>query len=121
VNRRVLELLLRRLDVDFAVVTDGLEAVTAAAESSFDVILLDLHMPQLGGDAAAVAIRAAVQPGAPVPIVVAISGDVEYTGEGAESEPKHASPFDAFLVKPVLLTTLRSVLHKLLPSRVLES
>jgi CheY-like chemotaxis protein len=121
VNRRVLELLLRRLDFDFAVVSDGREAVSAAAESSFDVILLDLHMPQLGGDAAAVAIRAAVRPGAPAPIVVAISGDAEYTGEGAESEPKHASPFDAFLVKPVLLTTLRAVLHKLLPNRVLES
>jgi CheY-like chemotaxis protein len=120
VNRRVLELLLRRLDVDFIVVSDGQEAVTAAAESMFDVILLDLHMPKMGGDAAAVAIRASLPEGVDVPIVIAISGDAVYTGEGAESEPKHASPFDAFLLKPVLLTTLRAALHKLLPDRIPE-
>jgi CheY-like chemotaxis protein len=111
VNRRVLALLLGRLGAEFTLVCDGQEAVERASAELYDVILLDMHMPRMTGDEAAAAIRATMDPEAVLPAIIAVSGD-------ADGENQHASVFDAFLVKPVLLSTLRATLRKILPELV---
>jgi signal transduction histidine kinase/AmiR/NasT family two-component response regulator len=70
-NQKVLAALLAPLDVELTVVGDGLQAVSAWATADFDVILMDIQMPEMGGVAAALAIRQAeaAQGIAPIPII----------------------------------------------------
>ncbi|SFK98615.1 PAS domain S-box-containing protein [Falsiroseomonas stagni DSM 19981] len=73
--------MLRRAGFAVDLVTDGVEAVAAAARGSYDVILMDVRMPGLDGYAATARIRALPGEAALVPILAftaaAMPGDVE--------------------------------------------
>ncbi len=58
-NRKVLDLLLRPLDLDLSMAVNGAEAVAAHRATPFDLILMDVNMPVMDGLQAADAIRAA--------------------------------------------------------------
>ncbi|RZI39680.1 response regulator, partial [Herbaspirillum sp. HC18] len=58
VNRLVVCKMLGAFDVELCVVTDGAEAVAATSEGDYDVALMDVRMPDMGGLAATRAIRA---------------------------------------------------------------
>ena len=57
-NRMVVEALCEMFDCSTESVTDGVEAVEAAKEGRFDVILMDIKMPRMDGVTATRAIRA---------------------------------------------------------------
>lgn len=57
INRKVVELLLGQVGVDLTCVENGAEAVAAAAEANFDLILMDMQMPVMDGLTAIRAIR----------------------------------------------------------------
>jgi signal transduction histidine kinase/AmiR/NasT family two-component response regulator len=69
VNRKVLDLLLRQVGIDPVLAEDGAAAVAAAESARFDLILMDLHMPELDGLGATKAIRAGAGPNAETPII----------------------------------------------------
>jgi signal transduction histidine kinase/CheY-like chemotaxis protein len=75
VNRKYLAALLDRLEHDATFVDNGRQAVQAAAERRFDIVLMDLHMPVMDGAEAAQAIRKLAGPPGQVPIV-ALTADV---------------------------------------------
>lgn len=56
-NRRVVELILAAIDADLVSVEDGAQAVHAATNHAFDVILMDMQMPVMDGLTALRAIR----------------------------------------------------------------
>jgi len=56
-------------DFSSETVTDGTEAIDAVTHQRFDVILMDIHMPGMGGIEAAQAIRALNGPAARTPII----------------------------------------------------
>ncbi len=105
VNRKVVGLLLERLGhrVEFA--EDGLQAVQRATEQAFDVILMDVHMPQLDGLEATRRIRDLPGDRGRVPIV-ALTADVV---DDAVQRTRDAG-MDAFLPKPVQAAQLRATL-----------
>ncbi|MBT3342510.1 MAG: response regulator [Gemmatimonadetes bacterium] len=84
VNQRLGRELLQRVGHDVEVVSDGTEAVELATAEDFDLILMDVQMPQMDGLEATAAIRAAEEAAegdGRLPIVAmtahALSGDRE--------------------------------------------
>lgn len=75
-NRQAMGLILSPLDVETTFAIDGPEALALCERQTFDVILLDLHMPQIGGLEVARRLRAGSGPNGATPIV-AVTGAVE--------------------------------------------
>lgn len=78
VNQQVARGLLARDGHRVTVVETGAAAVVAVRDGAFDVVLMDLHMPEMGGIEATRAIRALGGPAADVPIVAATAGAMDH-------------------------------------------
>jgi two-component system sensor histidine kinase RpfC len=111
VNQRVIVGILERAGHRVRVVDDGEQALDILENERFDVIIMDLNMPELGGLDAARAYRFMDPEAIQVPIIM-LSADV--TSE-AMKECEDAG-IDAFLPKPVearrLLDTIASLIAK---------
>ena len=110
-NQRVLKALLEPLGAQLTLVGDGLEAVTAWTLQSFDLILMDIQMPQMGGVAATLAIRAAEREtgSAPIPIV-ALSANA-MTHQVAEYL---AAGMTGYVAKPIDVGALHAAIREAL-------
>jgi PAS domain S-box-containing protein len=108
-NQLVLSALLERLGHAVTVADTGRAAVAAWAAGAFDLILMDVQMPDLDGLGAAAAIRAAeAARGGRTPIVAVTA----FAGRG-DRERVRASGMDDFLTKPVVRDDLVRVLDRL--------
>ncbi|HXU90433.1 MAG TPA: ATP-binding protein [Methylomirabilota bacterium] len=112
VNREVALGLLKRHGHTVTVVTDGAEAVAAARQAPFDVILMDVHMPNMDGTEASRLVRKLPAPAGRVPIV-ALSASVLKD----EVELCYQAGMDEFLAKPIDPVALARVLSRLGASR----
>ncbi len=85
------------------VTTGGLDALRACQEQQVDVIITDVHMPDLNGINILHTLRA--RPPSECPMIIFISGAF------ADNDPliQHAAP-DAFLPKPIFTHSLMNVL-----------
>jgi len=88
------------------VAMDGKQAVSAANNGEYDIVLMDLQMPMMDGYDATTAIRQLAPPVCDMPIV-ALTANVMAESEAAE----RAIRLDGFLSKPLakndLLETVR--------------
>ena len=48
-NQKLMELMLSKLGVEVVIAQDGNDAVQKALSQSFDLILMDMHMPHMNG------------------------------------------------------------------------
>lgn len=107
INQKVIAHLLEHLRHSVEIVTNGREAIMAAESRSFDIILMDCQMPEMGGYEAARLIRQGTGPGRRTPIIAltanALSTDRERCIEAG---------MDDYVSKPVKLDTLTKVLDK---------
>jgi CheY-like chemotaxis protein len=95
------------------VVGDGQAAVEAQARDRFDLILMDVQMPILGGMDAARAIRAAeaATPGAPrVPIIALTAKAMK-----GDREDCLAAGMDDYVTKPVRFSDLAAAIARQVP------
>ncbi|MBV8896806.1 MAG: response regulator [Acidobacteriaceae bacterium] len=107
VNQKVARGLLERLGHIVVVANNGREAVAAHAKESFDVILMDLQMPEIDGLEATAIIRRRERPGEHVPIIAltaaAMEGDRRRCLDGG---------MDGYVSKPISVPELLSELAR---------
>ena len=106
-NRKVAQLSLTRLGLRADTAENGREAVQLARQRSYDVILMDIQMPELDGIEATEAIRGDPQVRRqPYIIAVTASATVE------DRRRCLAAGMDAYISKPYRLRDLRRVLRE---------
>ncbi len=115
VNQRVIVGILERAGHRVRVVGDGEQALDVLENERFDVIIMDLNMPELGGLDAARAYRFMDPEATSVPIIM-LSADV--TSE-AIKECEDAG-IDAFLPKPVEARRLLDIIASLIAKCAVE-
>ena len=107
VNRRLLVTILESRGHRVQAATNGLEAVEFFRRGSFDLVLMDLQMPELGGLEATAAIRESENGGRRVPIYAftahAMAGDRE--------KCLHAG-MDGYISKPVQMRDLLALIQE---------
>jgi two-component system, sensor histidine kinase len=108
INRRLMAGLLTREGHHIVAVEDGRKALGAIAGQPFDLVLMDMQMPELDGLAATRAIRALDPPASNIPIL-AISAD---------SAPERRRVYfeagiDSFLPKPIVSGQLLDMIAKM--------
>ena len=95
-NRMVVVKMLQEFNAETRIATDGVQAVRAAAEADYDLILMDVRMPEMDGLAATRAIRARGGRFASLPIISltanAFPEDIKLCREAGMSD---------FLAKPL--------------------
>jgi CheY-like chemotaxis protein/two-component sensor histidine kinase len=109
VNQQLLVRILEKGGHRVKVVNNGREAISASDREVFDLILMDVLMPEMGGFEATEAIREREKStGGRIPIVamtaLAMSGDREQCLEAG---------MDAYITKPVGAKELFEVIHRL--------
>lgn len=112
VNKEVALGMLEDLHCDVDVVDNGEQAVDAFANTHYDLVLMDCHMPKLDGFAATRAIRMLEQDRQEKPTpIVAITADVQ---KGITDQCIEAG-MDAYLSKPFGMQSLKALLRQWLP------
>lgn len=103
VNQMVALQMLKRLGYSADVATNGLEVLQALERQQYDVVLMDVQMPEMDGIAAARKIRERWPKG---PKIIAITA---YALEGDREKCLKAG-MDNYITKPIQIEVLRSVL-----------
>lgn len=112
VNQRVVQLMLNRIGYEAMIVSNGIEVLQALDKLPFDVVLLDVQMPEMDGLQAAREIRKR-RTGAFHPWLVALTANAEETDRTACLE----AGMDDYLSKPVGLDTLKAALGRAFRAR----
>ncbi|PRD66933.1 hypothetical protein C6P64_02030 [Malikia granosa] len=108
-NLRVAARLLREQDCSGALVTSGDKALQLIAQREFDLMLLDISMPQMDGAQTLQALRERERQGARHLPVLMISG----FDDPATVARFLAAGADGFLVKPLAADRLRAEISRL--------
>jgi two-component system, OmpR family, sensor kinase len=104
INQRIARRVLEKLGHEVVVAGTGREALEAWENGAFDLILMDVEMPEMGGLQAAAAIRQRER-GGPVPIAAMTA----HTSDAARREAREAG-MGHYLTKPLDAEALRALL-----------
>ncbi len=107
-TQQLISLLLRRTGVRFTVVSNGQEALGAIQVAEFDLLLIDMQMPVMGGLEACSLIRLT---GFAEPVIALTANATE-----ADKAEARAAGCDDFLTKPIDQATFYATLERYLPT-----
>lgn len=103
-NRKVTQLMLRRLGYEADIVANGLEVLQALEKRPYDLVLMDVLMPKMDGLAAAAEIRR-LWPDSCQPKIIA------YTAYILPKCKNLLKNMDGYLHKPVRLEDLKTAIE----------
>ena len=110
VNQKLVMRMLEKWGHTVTVVSTGQEALTALAQQSFDLVLMDVQMPEMDGLEATAAIRAQeCVSGTHVPIIAMTANAMQ-----GDAERCLAAGTDAYIAKPMRLEDLYTAINQLL-------
>ncbi len=107
VNQKVLLYILERLGYEAEIVENGVEVLQALEEKEYDVVLMDIQMPEMDGLEATERIRAA-EPGYPDLRIIAMTA---YAFQ-EDAERCIAAGMDDYISKPIQIEALMSALSQ---------
>lgn len=114
INQMVVRTMLEKGGHKVSVVENGQEALTAVETGGYDIVLMDMAMPEMSGVEATEHIRRIDGPASKIPIVALTANAFE-----SEQERCLEAGMNAFLTKPIdrhrLLETVRTVRTRILP------
>jgi CheY-like chemotaxis protein len=111
VNQKVADRILARLGHRADLVANGLEVLAALERFDYDVVFMDMQMPEMDGLEATRRIRAAIPPGRQ-PRIVAMTANVLQV----DRDRCLAAGMDDFVSKPVRVEEMRAALSRNLPA-----
>jgi len=108
-NREVAKVMLEAFGCDVEIARDGLESLASVRSADFDLVLMDVRMPNMDGLEATRRIRGLAAPAAAMPIVAMT----------ADAMPEDVARclcagMNAHLAKPIAMASLRGVLERFL-------
>lgn len=106
INRRAIQLILQPFDCDITAAADGMSALDLAATKTFDVIFMDVRMPELDGRETTRRLRAAGGANLHTP-VIAVTAD----NSAEDQSACLAAGMNAFVAKPLTPATLIAALQ----------
>jgi CheY-like chemotaxis protein len=115
VNQRVVDLLLKRLGYHSVIVANGYEVLAAVEQAKFDVILLDVQMPEMDGMEAARELCRR-HPAGDRPWIIAVTA---HALEGNRDDCL-AAGMDDYLSKPIRSDGLRNALQNAFEKKCLR-
>ncbi len=101
INQQVLRAFLTGAGHEVVLVEDGALALTAVQQTDFDIVLMDIQMPNMDGFEATRAIRALAQPLNAIPIIALTANAM-----AGDKERCMASGMDGYVSKPINAETL---------------
>jgi CheY-like chemotaxis protein len=105
VNRLVLARMVEHFGSHSVEAANGAEALELLRSHSFDLVLMDIHMPQMSGIQALQRLRNGDGPNAETPVVAV-------TGDTTRERPEYiALGFDDYATKPISLAAVQSMLN----------
>lgn len=107
INQKVMVRTLQKFGYAPEVAGDGLAAVAALRRQPFDVVLMDVEMPQMDGPTATRALRAEL-PAHRQPVVIAVTAHAL----AGDREQFLAAGMDGYLTKPIRLADLTDILRR---------
>jgi PAS domain S-box-containing protein len=110
INQKVVRLMLERLGYRADVAGNGLEVLESFRRQRYDVVLMDIQMPELNGIQATQRLRSTLDPDSQ-PRIIALTANAV----GGEREEYMAVGMDDYLSKPVNVLQLREALEKCMP------
>jgi len=115
INRRAIQLILQAFDCEIVMAENGLAALQACEGQVFDVVFMDVRMPELDGRETTRRLRKGGGPNAGVP-VIAVTADTEPEDMSACL----ASGMNAFVSKPLTPAALLDALSRTLDAAQAE-
>lgn len=106
VNQVVIEAMLAEIGASCTIVSNGAEAVEAFANAAFDLVLMDLQMPVMGGIESARAIRDHEAGLSNVPIIAMTANS-----ERDDTDARQRAGMSGYLGKPFRLADIKEVLQ----------
>lgn len=113
INRRVAAAMLDRIGYAADLVDGGSNALLAVMQKDYDIVFMDLHMPDMNGIEATHAIRKKLE-GRPIPRIVAMTASVFEE----DREACRQAGMQDFVAKPIDLAQLDKVLTRIAKQRM---
>ncbi|MGV0958420.1 MAG: response regulator [Limnohabitans sp.] len=111
INQTLQSILLKRMGFEVTLANNGLEGITAFKGGTFDLVLMDIQMPEMGGVEATHAIRELEKSRQvrPTPIIAV-------TANALKGDREHylAAGMDGYVSKPISLDALKSEIQRVL-------
>ncbi|MEM6265556.1 MAG: ATP-binding protein [Bacteroidota bacterium] len=108
INQKVMLKILSKLDTHTDVAADGAEAVRALETKHYDLVLMDINMPNMNGVEATKKIR---EKYGDKPVIIAVTANAMK----GDKEKYLSSGMDDYMSKPVKLEDVRQMLNKHFP------
>lgn len=112
INQTLQTILLNRMGYTVTLANNGLEAVDAFTQNTFDVVLMDIQMPEMGGIEATRLMREheAARQARPTPIIAVTANALK-----GDRESYLAAGMNGYVSKPISLASLKSEMARLMP------